>query len=215
MRLPAAEATTRPRASWIVVETSWRNRTLFGVSQAGLVNNLNDGMSWGVFPLLFAAHGVGLERIGLIKAVYLLTWSVGQVVTGALSDRIGRKPLIVAGMFVQAAALALIGLGLDQPFRAGIAGSALLGVGTAMVYPALLAAVGDVAHPSWRASAMGVYRFWRDMGYAVGALMAGLVAGAFGLVWSVHVAGALTFASGLVAWIAMRGTSRPCCFKPR
>jgi len=208
VHLPSAEATTRPRASWIVVETSWRNRTLFGVSQAGLVNNLNDGMSWGVFPLLFAAHGVGLERIGLIKAVYLLTWSVGQVVTGALSDRIGRKPLIVAGMLVQAAALALIGLGLDQPFRAGIAGSVLLGAGTAMVYPALLATVGDVAHPSWRASAMGVYRFWRDMGYAVGALMAGLVAGAFGLVWSVHVAGLLTFASGLLAWIAMRASSR-------
>ena len=197
-----------PRISWVVAETSWRNPTLFGVSQAGLVNNLNDGMSWGVFPVLFAAHGVGLEGIGLIKAVYPLTWGVGQVVTGALSDRIGRKPLIVAGMLVQAAGHAVIGFGLDRPFLSGLVGSVLLGGGTAMVYPALLAAVGDVAHPAWRASAMGVYRFWRDLGYAVGALMAGLVAGAFGLVWSVHAAGALTFVSGLLAWVAMRETRK-------
>jgi MFS family permease len=192
--------------SWVVAETSWRNRTLFGASQAGLVNNLNDGMSWGVFPILFAAHGVGLEGIGLIKAVYPLTWAIGQLATGVLSDRIGRKPLIVAGMLVQAAAHVIIGFGLTRPLVTGIAGSVLLGAGTAMVYPALLAAVGDVAHPSWRARAVGVYRFWRDMGYAIGALMAGLVAGALGLVWSVHVAGALTFASGLLAWIAMRET---------
>jgi MFS family permease len=196
---------TRP-TSWVVAETSWRNRTLFGASQAGLVNNLNDGMSWGVFPILFAAHGVGLEGIGLIKAVYPLTWAIGQVATGVLSDRIGRKPLIVAGMIVQAAAHAIIGFGLSRPFFTGMIGSVLLGAGTAMVYPALLAAVGDVASPSWRASALGVYRFWRDMGYAAGALMAGLVAGAFGLVWAVHVAGALTFASGLLAGIAMRET---------
>jgi MFS family permease len=142
---------------------------------------------------------VGLEGIGVIKAVYLLTWSVGQVGTGALSDRIGRKPLIVTGMLVQAAAHAVIAFGLGQPFRAGVVGAVLLGAGTAMVYPALLAAVGDVAHPSWRASAIGVYRFWRDMGYAVGALIAGLVAGAFSLVWSVHV----------VAWIVIRGSAAP------
>ena len=203
-----------PRPFWVLAETSWRNRTLFGVSQAGLVNNLNDGMSWGVFPILFAAQGVGLEGIGLIKAVYPLTWGVGQVITGALSDRIGRKPLIVAGMLVQAAAHWVIGFGLSRPFLTGMVGSVLLGAGTAMVYPALLAAVGDVAHPSWRARAIGVYRFWRDMGYPVGALMAGLVAGAFGLVWSIHVAGALTFASGLVAWIAMREPRRGTPFGP-
>jgi MFS family permease len=204
-----AAAAPAPSASWVVAETSWRNRTLLGVSQAGLVNNLNDGMSWGVFPLLFAAHGVGLEGIGLIKAIYPLTWGVGQVVTGALADRIGRKPLIVAGMLVQAGGHAVIGFGLARPILAGMAGSVLLGAGTAMVYPALLAAVGDVAHPSWRASAMGVYRFWRDLGYAVGALMAGLVAGAFGLVWSVHAAGVLTFSSGLLAWGVMRETRQP------
>jgi len=204
----AGDAESAPRTSWIIAETSWRDRTLFGVSQAGLVNNLNDGMTWGVFPLLFAAHGVGLGGIGLIKAVYPLTWGIGQVVTGALSDQVGRKPLIVAGMSVQAAGHIVIGFGLAQPFIAGMAGSVLLGAGTAMVYPVLLAAVGDVAHPSWRARALGVYRFWRDLGYAVGALVAGLVAGAFGLVWSVYVAGGVTFASGLLAWVVMRETRR-------
>lgn len=197
-----------PRLSWVAAETSWRNRTLFGASQAGLINNLNDGMSWGVFPLLFAAHGVGLDGIGLIKAVYPLTWGVGQIVTGALADRIGRKPLIVSGMVVQAIGHAVIGLGLERPFRAGMIGSVLLGLGTAMVYPALLAVVGDVAHPSWRASAMGVYRFWRDLGYAAGALMAGIVTAALGFVWAVHVAGVLTFLSGVLAWLAMRETKR-------
>src|SRR5262245_61936088 len=145
------------QTSWVVAETSWRNRTLFGASQAGLVNNLNDGMSWGVFPILFAANGVGLEGIGLIKAVYPLTWAIGQLATGVLSDRIGRRLLIVAGMFVQAAAHVIIGFGLTRPFVAGMTGSMLLGAGTAMVYPALLAAVGDVAHSSWRARAVGVY----------------------------------------------------------
>ena len=125
-------------------------------------------MSWGVFPLLFVANGVSLEGVGLIKAVYPVIWGAGQIVTGSLADRIGRKPLIVCGMLVQAAGHAVIGLGLAAPLLAGLVGSVLLGLGTAMVYPALLAAVGDVAHPSWRATSLGVYRFWRDLGYAVG-----------------------------------------------
>jgi MFS family permease len=198
-----------PSTMEVFAETSWRNKTLFGVSQAGLVNNLNDGMSWGVFPLLFFTNGVGLEGVGLIKAVYPVIWGVGQVVTGPLSDRIGRKPLIVWGMITQAVAHAVIGFGLGTPFIAGLAGSALLGIGTAMVYPALLAAVGDGAHPAWRATSVGVYRFWRDLGYAVGPLMAGVVAGVLGLVWSVHVAGLLTLASGLVAWKVMTETLLP------
>ena len=140
----------RPPTAHVFAETSWRNKTLFSASQAGLVNNLNDGMSWGVFPLLFVAHGVGLEGVGLIKAVYPVIWGVGQIVTGSLADRIGRKPLIVWGMLVQAAGHAVIGLGLAAPLLCGIIGSVLLGLGTAMVYPALLAAVGDVAHPAWR-----------------------------------------------------------------
>jgi MFS family permease len=195
-----------PSTSHVFAETSWRNRTLFSVSQAGLVNNLNDGMSWGVFPLLFVANGVALEGVGLIKAVYPVVWGVGQIFTGLLADRIGRKPLIVWGMIVQAAGHVVIGLGLAAPFLAGLVGSVLLGVGTAMVYPALLAAVGDVAHPSWRATSVGVYRFWRDLGYAVGALMAGVVAAMLGLVWAVHVAGLLTFLSGVVAWVGMSET---------
>jgi MFS family permease len=202
----APEEVPIPSTAHVFVETSWRNRTLFSFSQAGLVNNLNDGMSWGVFPLLFVANGVALEGVGLIKAVYPVVWGVGQIFTGLLADRVGRKPLIVWGMIVQAGGHVVIGLGLGAPFLAGLVGSVLLGAGTAMVYPALLAAVGDVAHPSWRATSVGVYRFWRDLGYAVGALMAGVVAAMLGLVWAVHVAGLLTFLSGVVAWVGMSET---------
>ncbi|MGE4053386.1 MAG: MFS transporter [Vicinamibacterales bacterium] len=195
--------------SQVFAETSWRNRTLFSVSQAGLVNNLNDGMSWGVFPLLFVANGVALADVGLIKAVYPIVWGAGQIFTGWLADRVGRKPLIVGGMIMQAAGHAVIGLGLSAPLAAGLAGSVLLGIGTATVYPAMLAAVGDVAHPLWRATSLGVYRFWRDLGYAVGALMAGVVAVMLGLVWAVHVAGVLTFASGLLTLALMTETLDP------
>ncbi|HEX2027527.1 MAG TPA: MFS transporter [Nitriliruptorales bacterium] len=203
-RSPDGEPPPRPSTGWVVAETSWRDRTLFGASQAGLVNNLNDGVSWGVLPVLFASAGVGVAQIGILKGVYPVIWGLGQVITGPLSDRVGRKPLVVWGMLVQAAGLATIGFGLSRPFLTGMVGSSLLGVGTAMVYPALLAAVGDAAQPAWRATSIGVYRWWRDIGYAVGALMAGFVAGALSLVWAVHVAGALTFAAGLVAWRTMR-----------
>ena len=202
----APEETPTPSSATVFAETSWRNKTLFSVSQAGLVNNLNDGMSWGVFPLLFVANGVSLEGVGLIKAVYPAIWGAGQILTGSLADRVGRKPLIVWGMLVQAAGHVVIGLGLAAPLLAGLAGSVLLGLGTAMVYPALLAAVGDEAHPAWRATSVGVYRFWRDLGYAAGALMAGVVAAMFGLVWAVHVAGMLTALSGLLAWALMNET---------
>lgn len=202
----SATASAKPSTARIFAEVSWRNKTLFSVSQAGLVNNLNDGMSWGVFPLLFVAGGVSLEGVGLIKAVYPTIWGVGQTITGPLADRLGRKPLIISGMLVQALGHAVIGFGLGTPFTSGLVGSVLLGVGTALVYPALLAALGDAAHPSWRATSVGTYRFWRDLGYAVGALMAGLVAVSLGLVWAVHLAGALTLISGLVAWLLMRET---------
>lgn len=200
------ERTHKPKMKWVFTETTWRNKTLFSVSQAGLINNLNDGMSWGVFPLLFASAGVGLEGIGWIKAVYPVVWGAGQVITGPLADRIGRKPLIVWGMMVQAAGHVVIGFGSSSPLETGLAGSVLLGIGTAMVYPALLAAVSDAAHPSWRASSVGVYRFWRDFGYAVGALMAGIVTAMLGLTWAVHVAGIVTFASGMVVWWKMKET---------
>jgi MFS family permease len=196
----------RPSTWWVVAHTSWRDRTLFGASQAGLVNNLNDGVSWGVLPILFATGGLNLAEIGLLKAVYPIVWGLGQIGTGPLADRIGRRPLIVSGMFVQAGGLAVIGFGTHRPFSTGMIGSVLLGAGTAMVYPALLAAVGDRAHPAWRATSVGVYRTWRDLGYAIGAFMAGLVAGAFELVWAVHAATVVTFVAGIVAWRTMTET---------
>ena len=211
-KMEAAQRTTTenavPSLARVFANTGWRDRILFSVSQAGLVNNLNDGMSWDVYPPLFVANGVSLEGVGIVKAVCPAIWGAGQVITGPLANRFGRKPLIVWGMTTQAAGHLVIGLGLASPFATGVFGSVLLGLGTAMVYPALLAAIGDAAHPSWRASSMGVYRFWRDLGYAVGALMAGVVAAMLGLVWAVHVAGILTFASGLLAWRLMRETLR-------
>ena len=198
------ESAHKPNLWWVFKETSFKNKNLFSISQAGLINNLNDGMSWGVFPLLFMSMGVGLEGIGWIKAVYPVVWGVGQIVTGPLADKIGRKPLIVWGMFVQVLGHVVIGFEWFQPLTSGLIGSVLLGIGTAMVYPALLAAVSDTAHPNWRASSLGVYRFWRDMGYALGALMAGIVGSFFGLEWAVHIAGIITFISGIIVWIRMK-----------
>lgn len=189
--------------------TSWRNRDLFAISQAGLINNLNDGMSWGIFPLFFLAHGVSLEGIGLIKAVYPITWGVGQLVTGPLSDRWGRKGLIMGGMWLQAVGLVVVAAGIAAPLATGLVGSVVLGAGTAMVYPTLLAGIGDVAHPAWRARSLSVYRFWRDMGYAIGALLAGMIADALGFRWSIQVVAALTFLSGAVVWRVLRETHPP------
>jgi MFS family permease len=204
--LPSAEQ-TKPSFAEIFALTSWKDKTLFGVSQAGMVNNFNDGMAWGIFPLFFALHGLDIQRIGAIKALYPFVWAFGQLVTGPLSDRWGRKGLVVKGMVLQALAHPVIALGsASHPWMAGIVGAILLGLGTAMVYPSLLAAVSDIARPAWRGRALSVYRFWRDMGYALGALMAGFVANWFGLGWSIHTAGILTFLSGLVAWKFMRET---------
>jgi MFS family permease len=189
-------------------EVFWRTTlldpNLSSVSQAGLVNNLNDGMAWGLFPLVFASAGMDLAQVGLLAAIYPATWGFGQSVTGALSDRFGRKPLIVWGMWIQAAGIAVIAVA--HSFLGFVAGALLLGIGTAMVYPALLAAIGDVAHPAWRASAVGVYRLWRDLGYAVGALLAGLTADAFGLSAAMWLVAALTFKSGVVSAVRMRET---------
>ena len=179
---------------------------MFGVCQAGLVNNLNDGISWGVLPLLFAAHGLAVDDIGIIKAVYPLTWSLGQLGTGALADRAGRRPLIMWGMIVQALALGVIGFGVPSPYTSGVAGALLLGLGTAMVYPALLAVAADISPAERRATTLGWYRFWRDLGYPSGALLAGVVSAAFGLVWAIYLAGFLTFVSGVVAAVSMRAT---------
>ena len=181
----------------VLAQAAWRDRRLLAINQAGLVNNLNDGLAWGLLPILFAADGLSVAEVGVLAAVYPGVWATGQLVTGALSDRTGRKPLIVTGMLIQATALA----GFAAATGAGpwAAAAVALGVGTAFVYPTLLAAVGDVAHPTWRASAVGVYRLWRDSGYAVGALIAGITADLVGLRGAILTVAALTAASGLIA----------------
>ena len=201
--VPEGIATSRD----VFWNTSWTDRNLSSVSQAGLVNNLNDAMAWGLFPLVFVAAHQSIERIGVLAAIYPATQGVLQLVTGAWSDRVGRKWLIVFGMWVQAAGI--VGVIRSTGFAGFAIGAASLGIGTAMVYPTLLAAIGDVAPPTWRASAVGVYRFWRDLGYALGALLAGVVADALGFAGAMWVVAAITFASGLVAAVRMRETLRP------
>ncbi len=188
----------------IAVLTSFRERALSAACQAGMVNNLNDGLAWGTFPVLFARHGLTVAQIGILAALYPAVWSTGQLGTGALSDRIGRKWLIAAGMLVQALAIGLIAAGTT--FAAWALAAVLLGAGTAMVYPTLLAAVGDVAHPAWRARSVGVYRLWRDGGFAIGALLAGVVADAWGLPAAIWMVAALTAASGIIVAIRMYET---------
>jgi MFS family permease len=196
----------------VFLRTSFADRDLSSVCQAGLVNNLNDGVAWGLLPLYFAAGGLTLREIGALAALYPAVWGAGQLATGWASDRLGRKWLIAAGMGVQAAGLLLIALsgaplgGRGQAPPAWVTGAVLLGAGTAMVYPTLLAAVGDVAHPSWRAGAVGVYRLWRDAGYAVGALAAGLLADRLGLAAAIAAVGGLTAASGALVALRMRET---------
>jgi MFS family permease len=198
------ETVSRRPFSEILALATWRDRTLFAASQAGMVNNMNDGVVWGLVPVLLAARGVALDRIGAVTAVYPLVWGLGQLATGALSDRWGRKWMIAAGMWVQAGGIAVLVIG--QSFVHWFAGATLLGAGTALVYPTLLAAVSDVAHPEWRASAIGVYRLWRDAGYAFGAIAAGLLADAFNVPIAIGALAALTFVSGVVVSGVMRET---------
>lgn len=195
-----------PTQGEIFRRASLTDRNLSSISQAGLVNNLNDGMAWGLLPLVFAAAGMNLSQIGALAAVYPAVWGMAQVFTGALSDRIGRKQLIVWGMWVQAAGIGVTITSGNLPGFA--AGAVLLGLGTAMVYPTLLAAIGDVAHPAWRASAVGVYRLWRDLGYAVGALVAGFSADRFGLSFAVWLIAGITFLSGVIAAVRMEETMK-------
>lgn len=194
----------RRSPSEVFWRTSLWDRDLSSVSQAGLVNNLNDGMAWGLFPLVFAAAGLSLGEIGILAAIYPAVWGLGQLFTGAWSDRFGRKPFIVWGMALQAVAIGSIAA--SHTFHGFAVGTALLGAGTAMVYPTLLAAIGDVAHPSWRASSVGVYRLWRDLGYAVGAIAAGATADAFGLRAALGSIAVLTLASGALAALRMGET---------
>ncbi|MBQ0925793.1 MFS transporter [Saccharopolyspora endophytica] len=188
----------------VFAHTSVREPALSAASQAGMVNNLNDGLAWGLFPILFTAAGLSVARIGILAALYPAVWGLGQLITGPLSDRWGRKHLITTGMLVQAAALALIALA--DTFTLWAVAAVLLGAGTAMVYPTLLATIGDVAHPAWRARAVGVYRLWRDGGFAVGALLSGIVADLWGIRAAVWVVAAITAASGLIVAARMYET---------
>ena len=198
--LGRGELTNRQVFSW----TSLREPALSSASQAGMVNNLNDGLAWGLFPILFAAAGLSVARIGILAALYPAVWGLGQLVTGPLSDRWGRKWLITAGMLVQAVALGMIAAA--DSFMQWATAAVLLGAGTAMVYPTLLASIGDVAHPAWRARAVGVYRLWRDGGFAVGAVLAGVVADIWGVRTAVWVVAVITALSGLVVAVRMYET---------
>ena len=206
VELEQASRERPPRPSWPTVfwRTTLRDRSLSAASQAGLVNNLNDGMAWGLLPLYYAAAGLSLIEIGVLAAVYPGVWAIAQIGTGALSDRVGRKRLIVAGMLTQGAAIAVIATG--SSFGIWLVAAAILGLGTAMVYPTLIAAVADVADPAWRGSAIGVYRLWRDLGFAVGAIVAGVIADAAGMTTAISAVAVVTVGSGLIVAIRMAET---------
>ena len=195
---PRGELTTRD----VVVLVSLRDRSMSAACQAGLVNNLNDGLAWGLFPLLFAQRGLPISEIGVLAALYPAVWGLGQLATGWWSDRVGRKRLIVAGMWLQALALAMTAN--VSSFAPWAAAAVLLGAGTALVYPTLLAVIGDIAHPSWRATAVGTYRFWRDAGFAVGAILSGILADRYGIPTAIAVVAVLTAGSGAVVAVRMR-----------
>jgi len=197
---------TPPSFRTIFVRTSWKDRNLFSTCQAGLVNNLNDGLAWGILPIYFAAGGLSVGQIGVLAAIYPGVWSVMQLATGAASDRLGRKWLIVAGMWLQSLAIALFVM--QSGFTAWASAAALLGLGTALVYPTLLASIADHSNPAWRASAVGVYRLWRDSGYAAGALLAGIIADALGISWAIWSVAVLTLLSGFVVSVVMREQRR-------
>lgn len=201
-----AGPTVSSESERVMWRTTIGDRDLSAVTQAGFANNLNDGVAWGLLPFVFASGGMSLFQIGTLVAVYPAIWGIAQLATGALSDRVGRKWLIAGGMLVQAAALAsLASLSTFQGFALS---SAFLGLGTAMVYPTLLAAIGDVAAPRWRSSAVGVYRLWRDLGYVAGALIAGFAADALGFSGALWIVAAMTFASGAIVAIRLTETLR-------
>lgn len=184
--------------------TTFKDKNLSSVTQAGFVNNLNDGMAWGLFPLFFSAANIGIKEIGILAAIYPAVWGICQLITGAWSDKIGRKLLIVWGMWIQA--IGIVITVLSKNFYGFALGGIFLGIGTAMVYPTLLATIGDVAHPSWRASSIGVYRLWRDSGYAVGALVAGVISDFFGLDSAIWLVAFITFLSGIIVAKRMKET---------
>jgi MFS family permease len=197
---------SRPKSRELFARGSWTDPALSSASHAGMVNNLNDGLAWGLFPLFFAAAGLDVARIGVLSFIYPAVWGVLQLGSGPLSDRWGRKRLIASGMLLQGVALAAVAA--FRGFGPWMAAAALLGVGTAMVYPTLLAAVGDVAHPAWRGTAVGIYRLWRDSGYAAGALLTGVLADVVGMAWAIGAVAMLTVAAGLLVMVRMPETLR-------
>ena len=214
----AGADSTPPSLRSAFASGTYREPALRSCSQAGLVNNLNDALAWGLVPLFLAAHGAGAAGIGLVAALYPAVWSVAQIATGQWSDAIGRKPLIAAGMLLQSAALVLLALG-GGALAVAAAAAALLGAGTALVYPTLIAAISDAVTPVARAPVVGVYRFWRDMGYVFGGLIAGDTADALGYAGAIAVVAALTAASGLWVLLDMpsdrrRAGSAPSCESP-
>jgi MFS family permease len=188
-------------------ETTWRRPHLFGITQAGLVKNLNDGVAWGIFPIFFASKGLDLERIATLAAVYPLVWGSLQLAAGWSSDLVGRKPLIVTGMVLQGVAISLVGAG--GFFGWWLTAMSLLGLGTALVYPTLQAAIGDAVPPQERSTSLGVYRFWRDSGFVVGALSAGALADRFGMGVAIQAVAGLTVASGILSMATVRGGRSP------
>ena len=204
--LESAGRSDRPPSSLrrSFAETTWRRPHLFGVSQAGLVNNLNDGLAWGIFPLFFVSRGLELDRVATLAAVYPLVWGSLQLATGWASDLVGRRPLIVGGMLLQGVAISVVGV--SGSFGVWLAAAMLLGVGTALVYPTLLAAIGDAVAPGERATSLGVYRFWRDAGFIAGALGAGALADLFGFEVAIQAVAALTAASGILAATTLRAS---------
>ena len=190
-----------PRMSNVFLETTWINRNLGSISQAGMVNNLNDGMVWGLLPLLLATHSFTLPQIGIIVSIYPIVWGLGQLLTGKLADTLNKKSMLVFGMFLQGVSLLLFGMAtMEWQF---ILLSIMLGIGTAIVYPTFLAAIADYSHPEQRAESIGVFRLWRDLGYAIGALLTGIIADRLGIDWSIYVVGALTVLSAVIIQVRM------------
>jgi MFS family permease len=191
----------------VFLETSWKNRSFLAVSQAGLVNNLVFGVSWGLFTLYFVSFGISVNDTALLKALHPGVWGFLQLATGPFSDRVGRKKMIYPGMIMQAIGIWLILLSHDI-YIGILIGMSILGIGTAFVYPALLAAISDIAHPQWRATSLGVYRFWRDLGFVIGALGIGFIADFFGINIAIQIAGWIALGSGIFVFIVMRETKR-------
>jgi MFS family permease len=206
-----SRATAPPRLRQLLRQSLWSDRRMFSLSQAGFMNNLNDGLAWGVFPLLFVAAGLSVRELSAMAAIYPATWGICQLATGGLSDRWGRRWLIVAGMTVQG--LALVAMTLTHAAFEWSIALVALGFGTALVYPTLLAAVGDIARPSWRGAMVGVYRLWRDLGYVAGALLAGVIADAFGVATAIGVIGVMTALSGAIFGVRFRETPRSSSYR--